>query len=150
MEPELKIGDIILSYRVDDIASVKQGDIITYNGETGDYAGKSITHQVTTEPHELNGKYYLQTRGIANSYPDPEISEDQVIGKMVCKVNLLTAIYNFFATPWGLIIILGILAVLFINEVFVLRQLVKENEDEETKFENSSSQSCADEEANSN
>lgn len=150
MEPELKIGDIILSYRVDDIASVKQGDIITYNGETGDYAGKSITHQVTTEPHKLNGKYYLQTRGIANSYPDPEISEDQVVGKMVCKVNLLTAIYNFFATPWGLIIILGILAVLFINEVFVLRQLVKENEDEETKFENSSSQSCADEEAKSN
>lgn len=150
MEPELNTGDIILSYRIDDITTIKKGDIITYNGETGDYAGKSITHQVTTEPYMSDGKYYLQTKGVANSYPDPEISEDQVVGKMVCKFALLTAIYSFFSTPWGLIIILGILAVLFVNEVFALRQLVKENDDEETKIENSSSQSYADEEANDN
>lgn len=145
MEPELKTGDIILSYRVDEILTVKNGDIITYNGEVGEYTGKMITHQVTTAPYLSNGKYYLQTKGIANSSPDPEISENQVVGKMVTRLSLLTAVYSFFATPWGLFVILGFLAVLFVNEVFALRQLVKENDDEETDRENSSSQPCPDE-----
>ena len=150
MEPQLEVGDIILSKDVEDIISVKNGDIITYNGEFGEYAGKSITHEVVVEPYMSGGIYYLQTKGTANAYADPEISENQVVGKMVCKLTVFSAVYNFFATPWGLIIILGVLAILFINEAFALRQLIKENDDEEVTIEESSSQPCADEEANDN
>lgn len=150
MVPKLEVGDIILSKRVDGITTLKQGDIITYYGEFGDYAGKTITHEVTVEPYESDGTYYLQTRGIANDYPDPEIREDQVIGKMISKIPILSAVYNFFITPWGLAVILGFLAVLFINEVFALRQLVKENDDEDFKIENSSSQCGTDKEADNN
>lgn len=127
MEPKLYVGDIILSKSVDDIESLKVGDIITYNGEAGSFAGKVITHEVAVAPYESGGKFYLQTIGIANNYPDPEISEEQVIGKMVCTVPVLSAVYNFFITPWGLAVILGFLALLFINEVFSLRRLVKES-----------------------
>ena len=150
MEPRLEVGDIILSKEIDDITTVKQGDIITYNGESGDYAGKTITHEVVVAPHLTDGTYYLQTKGTANDYPDPEIREDQLIGTMVCSLGLLGIIYDFFMTPWGLIVVLGFLAILFVNEIFALRQLVKENEDEETTIENSSSQIVDDKEGDYN
>lgn len=145
MEPQLASGDIILSKSIDDAWDVKVGDIITYNGEQGDYAGKMITHQVVIAPYEKDGECVLQTQGIANDYPDPEITSDQLIGTMVCKITVLSAIYNFFMTPWGLIVILGFLAVLFINEIFALRQLVKENDYENEQTENSSSEAYEEE-----
>ena len=131
MEPKLQVGDVILSKRVRDITTLKPGDIITYKGEIGGYADKIITHEVTIEPYKSNGKYYLQTMGIANSHVDPEISEDQVIGKMVCKVPVLSALYAFFLSKWGLVVILGFLALLFTNEVLVLKRLIK-NKDNDT------------------
>ena len=150
MVPRLEVGDIILSQRVDDVTTLKQGDVITYKGEFGNYAGKSITHEVIVEPFQSEGTYYLQTKGIANDYPDPEIREDQIIGKMISTIPIFSAVYNFFMTPWGLIAILGFLAVLFINEIFALRQLVKENDDDEITIENSSSQCGTDKEADNN
>ncbi|MCD8026839.1 MAG: signal peptidase I [Clostridiales bacterium] len=149
MEPELMTGDIILSVRIDDASSVEVGDIVTYNGEVGDYAGKLITHQVITAPYEEDGTYYLQTQGCANDYPDPEISESQLVGTMVCRLGTLSAVYSFFITPWGLIVVLGFLAVLFMNEIFALVQLVKENDDEKDKLEATFADSCEDEEARS-
>lgn len=127
MEPRLEVGDVILSKKVDDITSLKLGDIITYKGESGSYSGKLITHEVTLEPYEYNSKYYLQTMGIANTLPDPEISEDQVVGIMICTLPFLSGVYNFFMTPWGLIIVLGFLAILFVNEAFALKKLVSED-----------------------
>lgn len=150
MEPRLEVGDIILSKKVDDITEIEQGDIITYYGESGEYAGKIITHEVVVAPHELDNTYYLQTKGIANDYPDPEIREDQVVGSMVCSLGFFSAVYNFFMTPLGLITVLGFLAILFINEIFALRQLVKEDDDEELTIEQSSSQLVDGEEADNN
>lgn len=126
MEPRLKVGNIILSKSVKDVSKLESGDIITYEGTVGSYSGKLITHQVTVEPYTFGDKYYLQTMGIANGYNDPEISEDQVIGKMICKIPILGFIYNFFVTPWGLVLILLFLAFLFISEIFNLRKLIKE------------------------
>ncbi len=147
MEPKLMVGDIILSKNIDDISSVHTGDIVTYMGETGDYAGKRITHEVVVEPYEADGEFLLQTQGTANDMPDPIIRASSLEGSMVCKLGILSAIYSIFITPWGLVIILGILAVLFINEVFALRQLIKENDDEEETVENNFTSVDADKKA---
>lgn len=153
MEPSLNVGDIILSQRVDDVSTLCTGDVITYNGEVGDYAGKMITHEVVKAPYkanELDDTYYLVTKGTANEYDDPEISEDQVVGIMKSKLVVLSTIYSIFITPWGLFIVLGFLAVLFINEAFALRQLVKENEDEKRTDQQNSSNISANDEAGGN
>jgi signal peptidase len=150
MDPKLEVGDIVLSHKVDDVTALKIGDIITFKGEYGDYAGKSITHEIIVEPFKSGDTYYLQTKGIANDYPDPEISEDQIIGKMVTTIPIFRVVYNFFMTPWGLIFVLGFLAILFINEVFALRHIVKENDEDEIKIEYSSSQRGTEKEANNN
>lgn len=135
MSPELEIGDIILSKRVKDVTSVSVGDIITYKGEFGGYEGKKITHEVVVAPYLADGTYYLQTQGIANNYIDPEISEDQIIGKLVCKAPILASMYNFFVTPYGLIIVLGFLLLLFVNELYALLKLSKkENKSSETQI----------------
>ncbi len=125
MTPVLNVGDIILTKSLGCITDVEVGDIITYYGEVGSYSGKLITHQVTLGPYVSNGNYHLQTMGIANNYTDPEISQEQVVGKMICTLPILSGIYDFFSTPWGLILILAFLALLFVSEVFTLKNLVK-------------------------
>ena len=128
MEPELEVGNIILSKRVKDITTLKVDDVITYEGEVGSYADKMITHAVAVEPYQYGDTYYLQTRGIANGYNDPEISEEQVIGKMVCVVPLLGALFNFFTTKFGLAFVLIFLAILFFNEAVTLWDLCKKKD----------------------
>ena len=125
MEPKLKVGDIILSKRVKDITQLKVDDVITYNGEVGSYAGKTITHAVAVEPYKFGDFYYLQTYGIANGYNDPEICETQVVGIMIREMPFLAALYNFFTTPLGLVVILGFLTLLFVNESITLFGLFK-------------------------
>jgi len=126
MEPELKVGDIILTKRVDDITQIKVDDIITYNGESGSYNGKLVTHKVIVEPYKRGDKYFLQTQGIANDFTDPEVRESQVVGKMVASLPVIAALYNFFMSPWGLAVLLIILALLFFSEVLNLRKIIKE------------------------
>lgn len=135
MEPKLVTGDIILSRSIDDLSQIKAGDIITYEGQQGDYSGKLITHEVISSVQRADGGYELQTKGTANEYPDPQIDGEYVQGVMVCTLPVFSAIYSFFVTPWGLAVILGILAVLFINEAFLLVQLVKENRENEKSEE---------------
>lgn len=142
MEPDLKVGDIILSQTVSDVSELKVGDIITYSGEFGSYAGKHITHEIVAAPYTENGTVYLQTQGIANEYADPQITADQVESKMLRRLNVFSAVYSFFMTPWGLAIVLIFLAILFFNEAYTLKQLFKENRNEEFTKENQSSQTA--------
>lgn len=130
MEPELMVGDVILTKKVKDVSSIELGDIITYNGKEGSYAGKLITHKVVLEPYEGDdGTIYLQTRGTANYYADPEISGDQVVGKFIRPLPVFTKVYSFFMTPWGLIVILSFLAILFFNEIVSLVRTIADKED---------------------
>lgn len=124
MSPKLEVGDIILSKRTDPEA-LKSGDIVTYHGEYGSYSGKLITHQLISEPYKADGRLYFQAKGIANTYVDPEFTDEQIVGKMVNKMPVFSRIYSFFVTPYGLILILGVLGILFINEVFALVRLSK-------------------------
>jgi len=121
MAPTLEVGDIIVSRRADP-ETIKSGDILTYNGEYGSYKGKLITHMVVAEPYEAGGKLYFSTMGIANDYVDPEISQDQIVGKMICKSEFLSTVYAFFITPFGLITVLCILGLLLISELFAFKK----------------------------
>ena len=79
MEPELMIGDVILGKSVDDPTALKVGDIITYRG-SGQTEGLLVTHKVVVAPYKTaDGTYKLQTKGIANDAPDPEISTEDVL-----------------------------------------------------------------------
>lgn len=129
MEPELKLGDVILAKDVSDITSLKEGDIVTYNGTSGNFAGKRITHQVIKAPYEENGTYYVVTKGTANSEADPPIKEEQLVGVMICKIPLIGELYSFFLTPWGLITSILLILLAFSGEFWNIYKLSHEKEE---------------------
>ena len=127
MEPELMVGDIILIKKTD-IEQIKEGDIISYHGEKGSFAGKIITHKVVSEPtfSEDDGVYYLTTAGIREgAHVDPEIKHTQVVGKLLCVVPLLGWVYNFFLTWYGFLLFLLIVLFAFSTEIINIIKILK-------------------------
>jgi len=80
MEPEYKVGDIIV-VRKTDVENLEIGDDVAYQATASDLNGLIITHRIIDKRKE-DGKYYFTTQGIANNYEDPEISEDNIYGQV--------------------------------------------------------------------
>ena len=120
MEPTFTVGDVILvkSTPADEI---KKDDIITFKSEEAQTYGREVTHRVVREPEFKNGKYYYQTRGDApKSSLDRIITYDQVQGKYLQKLVIIGALYNFFCTPIGVVVLIGIVLLLFGYEMVAL------------------------------
>lgn len=127
MVPKYQIGDMILVKAIDP-NELKKGDIISYRGEEGEYNGKIISHQIVEDPRFENGVLYFQTKGIIENAPyDPIITEDQVLGIVIKKMPILTVIYGFFETVYGLIFVLAVLGYMLFVEIMNLNKLIKEN-----------------------
>ncbi len=119
MSPELEVGDVILGKAVDDPMDIKVGDVVTYEGR-GELSGMLITHKVIVAPHEEDGVLKLQTQGIANEIPDTPINVDRVVSVVVAKVGFLTVFYDYFFSPWGLLTVVALIILVFIDEVIVM------------------------------
>lgn len=119
MEPELKIGDVILTGACDG-KDVKTGDIVTYLGTSGSMSGKMVTHRVVKAPYTEQGNSYVVTKGDSNPYEDKPILTDRIQSKLITKVSILTFVYNVFITPWGLLILIGLIIFAFFNEILIL------------------------------
>lgn len=125
MTPQLKVGDVIVVKECNP-AELHKGDIISYHGESGQLAGKDITHRVSKEPViSSNGTVSLQTQGIkTGAMPDPPITGDQVIGKYVTKLVIMSFIYGIFKKWYGLLIFVLILLLLMGKEVYNLHRIM--------------------------
>lgn len=136
MEPELSLGDVIVSDKVD-ASTIKKGDIITYQGIEGTYANKTITHRVIEVDNTEQGLFFV-TKGDANPETDPIVSAGQVYGKMEFKVPIIGTLYSFFMTPYGLVAVILIILLAFSNEVITLFRLARDkvHRDVEKEFEN--------------
>ena len=88
MMPEYKIGDIIVTKKINPV-SLKVGDDVTYVASAESINGITITHRIISK-REDNGKYYFVTQGINNAIEDPEISEDNIYGKVIYKTLLFS------------------------------------------------------------
>lgn len=146
MSPMLKIDDVIL-VKESDGTDIKNGDIISYHAEAGDMAGKDITHKVIKDPVKReDGTIVLETMGIKpGALVDPPITNDQVIGKYVMKLSVLSFIYKVFRQWYGLFIFLAVILAVIGKEIYNLRRLSEKSDklDEALKelqeFENSQS-----------
>lgn len=120
MEPELMVGDVIL-VKETDIENIKVGDTITYKGEEGELRGKFITHKVVEGPTRVGDRYKLTTRGIKpGAADDPEIYDDQVLGVYLKTIPFLDKVYSFFLKPYGIIVFIFIIIILFGYELIAL------------------------------
>lgn len=126
MEPELMVGDIILDKTVDNPGDLKVGDVITF--KNNDYGDMLVTHKIIKAPYEENGKLMLQTKGIANEVEDKPICVDNVKGIMICKVDYLDTVYNVFLSPWGLLILIALIVIIFFDEIITIVKILTNND----------------------
>lgn len=126
MEPELMVGDVILDKDVKDPLELKVDDIITFMG-SGELDGVYVTHKIIKAPYDDGTGFMLQTQGVANELADEPIPVEKVKGIFVCKVPFLDAIYNVFLSPWGLLIIIGLIIFIFFGEIINLVRAITGN-----------------------
>ena len=124
MKPNFITGDIILCGPCDSM-TLKEGDIITYRGAVGELADRDVTHRVIRAPYEDDGMYCLVTKGDDNPAEDSPISLSQVEGKFISRLDAFKAVYNFFITPWGLIIMLALILLAFSREIAASVRLLR-------------------------
>lgn len=134
MVPALEVGDVFLSKNVDDVNILAVGDIITYEGGANfDY--KHVTHRVVAAPYKDDtGALVLRTKGDANNTEDPVLSAERVESKYIAKITFLTKLYEIFLSPWGLLIFVGLLLLVFFDELLNVVRILSGNysdEDEE-------------------
>jgi signal peptidase I len=125
MEPKLKVGDVILVKKTAP-DKIKINDTISYQGMSGDFSGKIITHQVKNIMTE-NGRYIFYTKGLKNTAMDPAVYEEQVYGVLAYRFILLSIASKVVRNTFGFIFLIVIpLSILLVTEVKAIRQELKE------------------------
>jgi len=139
MEPEISSGDIIIAEKARP-ENLEIGDIVTYQGISGQINGKIITHKII-DIREIDGEMRFITKGTANDIEDQPVAADQIISKMTVKLPFVGKIFSVINTRIGfLLIIILPLAALLAGEITSLVKVcknVKEEQQNEAKAEES-------------
>ena len=88
MVPVYKVGDIIVVKKTAP-SKLEIGDDVTYFGASGELKNYTITHRIVNKRIE-NDKYYFTTKGVAKPAEDPEITEDNIYGKVIYHTILFS------------------------------------------------------------
>lgn len=131
MKDEYNIGDILISKHVNE-DEINVGDNVTYLGEKSNLKGLIITHKVIKRD-EREGKVYFVTKGIANIAEDPEITYDQIYGKVVYRtifLSLIAKLMNNQLSYYLLFIIVGVIISIDIVSAMFDSDDEEEEEDE--------------------
>lgn len=108
MVPQYDIGQVVVCKDIE-VSNIKVGDTIVYRGDTGEFDGKIIMHNVVSIKTDEKGNTIVVTQGLYNTVGDPEISESQIYGKVVAKAQILTWLYDLSNNAYTFFIIIVIL-----------------------------------------
>ncbi len=134
MAPRYNVGDVLISKEVKP-SDIKIGDTISYLGNSGDFYGKVITHEVVGIEKDANGKYFFRSRGLTNIVEDPIVLEDQLYGVVVYKTLILSTIYKIISTSIGfyILIIVPIIGIIIFE---IVATLIEKEEKRRTNTNN--------------
>lgn len=129
MAPEYEVGDMLLAKETD-AEEINVGDNVVYMGNAEGLNGKIVTHEVISKRIE-GDKVYFVTKGIANSLEDPEITEDQVYGKVKHKFVVLSILGSIVNNNYGFyfIIFVPFVIFLFFEILDIKKEVEKRNEE---------------------
>ena len=136
MKPYLEIGDVIVIKKVP-FNSIKEGDIVTYLGKESDFKGKIVTHLVKSVIKDEEGKYIFYTKGNLTNMVDPAVYEEQIYGKLVYRMYLISLISKLIRSKFGFVILIFIpLVIILVRQLYSIKKEVKngKNETEEEKL----------------
>lgn len=130
MVPKYNIGDVLVVKSIEP-QNIKVGDDIAYIGQESTFNQKIVTHQVIKIDYE-NGEYIFHTKGIANILEDPLVHQNQVFGKVVYKIWILSLISRILSNVY--VVFFGIfvpIVILIFWTILKLKGLVEVEEYEE-------------------
>ena len=130
MIPKYYIGDVLVVKSIEP-QNIKVGDDIAYIGQESTFNQKIVTHQVIKIDYE-NGEYIFHTKGIANILEDPLVHQNQVFGKVVYKIWILSLISKILSNVY--VVFFGIfvpIVILIFWTILKLKGLVEVEEYEE-------------------
>ena len=130
MIPKYNIGDVLVVKSIEP-QNIKGGDDIAYIGQESTFNQKIVTHQVIKIDYE-NGEYIFHTKGIANILEDPLVHQNQVFGKVVYKIWILSFISKILSNVY--VVFFGIfvpIVVLIFWTILKFKGLVEVEEYEE-------------------
>ena len=134
MEPEYAVGDILIA-REKDPSTIKVDDNIVYLGNTADYSGKIITHNVIQVEQNEKGEYLFHTKGIANTVEDPVVHEDQLYGVIFYNNQVLAWLCKILTNRYGLyfFVIVPVILYFFIDFVKIQGEKAEQEREEREK-----------------
>ncbi len=107
MEPELKVGDVVLSKLTEteeERMKLEVGDIVTFHSTQ--LQGQAVTHRVYKAPYQKNNQWYIETKGDNAPAVDKPVLLDNVEAKFVKKSNFFGGLYKAFTSAAGAIFLL--------------------------------------------
>ena len=122
-----EVHDVIL-VKDFDTSKLKVGDDIVYNGERAGLDGKLVTHRIISiENNEKEGGRIFTTKGVKNDIEDPAIHDNQVIGKVVGIVPIISPVNHIVKSQVGFFLCVFCPIVIIISlEVFTTLTEMKE------------------------
>lgn len=137
-------GSMVPDYNIDDVLAIKDvnpdelqvGDDITYLGNKQDVNGRIVTHRIISI-EEKNGKKEYVTKGINNSVEDPTIEANQIYGKVIGKVPIITEINHIVKNQYGFffLIFLPLVIVVFLEIADTITEMKRDKKDVEDNGE---------------
>ncbi|MBQ2835274.1 MAG: signal peptidase I [Clostridia bacterium] len=135
MVPVYDVGDILIAKEIKP-EKIKVGDDLVYLGKKGTFAGKIVTHRVNSIEKQEDGNYKIITQGVANNAADPEISQTQVLGKVMCEIHILSFMQkmmkNVYVFYFVIFIPVGILVYKNVKSIINVDN-EEENDEEDNK-----------------
>jgi len=130
MLPEYEVGDMIISIEAEP-EEIKVGDNVVYEGLVDDFNGKIVTHKVI-EKRKSGGEYKFITKGLNNDIEDPEISEKQILGKIVYRTTILSFVSKLInnTSTFFIVIFIPFVLLVFFEIIDVVEERKREKREE--------------------
>lgn len=114
MDPAIKVYDVILDTRVDDVNKIKEGDVITFISTGSLSNGMTVTHRVV-EVVKQNDKTMFRTKGDNNQTPDGALVQpENVLGKTLLKIPQLGRVQFLLAKrgAWFIVVLIPAIGII--------------------------------------
>ena len=132
MVPEYEVGDVLISKEIEP-SEIKVGDDIVYRGKEGSFNGKIVTHRVISIT-EQDGVYHIITKGLANTEQDPEITDEQVYGKIIYQVKILSAISKLTSNVYLFYFCIFVpIAIIIVRQIIQISSSKDDEDEDDTK-----------------
>ena len=114
MEPNINVYDVVVTKKVKDFSTIKEGDVITFISTSTLGEGLTITHRVK-DVVKTDDDIKFRTQGDNNQIPDSSLaSSKNVLGKVLFKVPWVGHIQFFLQSKGGWLFALLIPAMLIV------------------------------------